>query len=99
MFSSIFQKYSPLRKFKIQEHSMEPFLKSGDEVLVFKFLKIKKGDVIVFKKEKKIFVKRVSKIEDGKFTVLGDNKNDSYDSRKFGFINKKDIIGKVVVKI
>jgi nickel-type superoxide dismutase maturation protease len=99
MFSSLFFKYSPLLLFKIKEHSMEPFLKDNDMVLVFRFLKIKKGDIIVFKKEKKIFIKRVIKIEDNRFIALGDNRKDSYDSRKFGSISKKDIFGRVIMKV
>jgi type IV secretory pathway protease TraF len=31
--------------------------------------------------------------------VEGDNKKESIDSRNFGFINKKNIIGKVVFKM
>jgi phage repressor protein C with HTH and peptisase S24 domain len=77
---------------------MEPFLKNNDMVLVFRFLKIKKGDVVVFKREDNIFIKRVARFENGKVSVIGDNRRDSYDSRKFGFILKKDIIGKVVMK-
>jgi signal peptidase I len=68
-------------------------------VLVLRFSKIKKGDIVVFKNEGKILIKRVAKIEGSKFTVLGDNRNDSYDSRNFGSVSKKDIIGKVVFKI
>jgi signal peptidase I len=31
--------------------------------------------------------------------VFGDNRNDSYDSRSFGPINKKDVMGKVIFRI
>lgn len=46
-----------------------------------------------------IFAKRITKILDNKFWVEGDNKKLSYDSRKFGYINKKSILGKVICKI
>lgn len=34
-------------------------------------------------------------IQEGKYFVLGDNRNNSIDSRKLGLIDKEDIVGKV----
>lgn len=80
---------------------MIPTFKSGDEVLVNRlsyFLsKPKIGDLVVSKKEKYI-IKRIKKIDGDRFFVEGDNKKESTDSRKFGWINKKEIVGKVIFK-
>lgn len=59
------------------------------------------GDVIVFSHpvtNQKI-IKRVAQIKKEKFYVLGDNKKESTDSRSFGWIDKKSIIGKVIYPV
>lgn len=38
-------------------------------------------------------------IPEGKYLVLGDNRQDSQDSRDYGFISKKDIVGKSWIRI
>ncbi|MBP7832457.1 MAG: S26 family signal peptidase [Candidatus Levybacteria bacterium] len=86
----------PVKIFKVSGHSMMPYLSPTDSVLVFTFLKIKKGNVIVFKHHSKNMIKRVSKLEGNNVYVEGDNTNDSLD---VGKISKRDIIGKVVFKI
>lgn len=40
-----------------------------------------------------------SQIPEDMYLVLGDNREDSYDSRDFGLIKKSDIIGKCIFKI
>ena len=80
---------------------MCPAFKSGDTVLVSKlpyFLnKPKIGDVIVLRK-KKFIIKRIAKIDQNKIFVIGDNIKKSTDSRSFGWILKKESVGKVIFK-
>ena len=84
---------------------MEPTLKEKDLILIsvipYLFKKPKINDIVAFriKKEKTIFIKRIKKIEDSKYFVYGDNKNDSYDSSKFGEITVKQIMGKLIYKL
>ena len=92
-----------LSRFRIVGHSMEPILKTGHAVLVssipYLFIKPKIDDTIAFKKENKIFIKRIAKINREKYFVKGDNIRDSLDSRKVGWILKKEIVGKVIFKL
>ncbi|MEK7573403.1 MAG: S26 family signal peptidase [Patescibacteria group bacterium] len=88
----------PLLKFRIEENSMSPFLNQGDLVIIFRTKNVKKTDVVVFEKDEDFYIKRVSKLEDSRYFLEGDNKKESKDSRKFGWIPKQQIVGKVVYK-
>ena len=56
------------------------------------------GDIVAFREDDKIFVKRIKFIKEDKFFLEGDNNKDSLDSRSFGFIFKKQILGKLIFK-
>lgn len=97
-----------LAHFIIQGHSMEPNILQGQTVLAssipYLFLKPKIGDIVAFKKEKKVLIKRIAKINPStssgeKYFVKGDNKKDSLDSKEIGWVLKKEIVGKVILKI
>ncbi len=80
---------------------MKPTYRPGSILIIINsklYQIIQKGDVIVLKdpRNNKLILKRINKIEDKKYFVLGDNKNESTDSRVFGYITRKNIIGKVI---
>lgn len=81
---------------------MEPKLKNGEHVIAinlpFVLKRLRKNDIVVFKKYGQYFVKKISQKTNQGYVVLGENKSDSLDSRKFGPISFKDICGKVVYK-
>lgn len=91
--------------FKVFGHSMEPTLLNGSKVLVsslpFLIRDPEINDIIAFvdKTSGKIFIKRIIKRKGQRYFLTGDNKHDSLDSQKLGWITKKDIIGKIIFKI
>lgn len=94
--------YNPLMKlpfsiYRVSGHSMEPTIKDGALILVWQWIRRpKKGEIILFKNKDKYFVKRVSKVEGDRLTLLGDNPSDSLDSREMGTINIGSIVGKII---
>ena len=102
---------SPIIKFKVREKSMETAIKERSTLLVsryhYLFKKPKVGEIVVIRlnlqegsiftqKGERYIIKRIDKINGDKVFVVGDNEKESVDSRKFGWINKCDIIGKVI---
>ena len=81
---------------------MSPTFRDGDMVLVssfsYFFKNPKVGDLAILNK-KKYIIKRITRIDGDRFFVEGDNKKESTDSRKFGWISRKDIVGKVLIRI
>ena len=92
-----------LTRFKIVGHSMQPTYQENDNVLVSSipvlFAKPKNGDVVVFEKFNRLYVKRIKSVKEGKYFLVGDNKSDSRDSRRFGEVKREQIKGKVIAKI
>lgn len=78
---------------------MLPLLEDGDEVLVKKGVKVCEGEIVIARHPRTAsiqMVKRVAGIYDKKFySLLGDNPEESSDSREFGLVEEKLIIGRV----
>ncbi len=80
---------------------MYPTLKQGDTVLVnrlsYIFQNPSIGDIALVQKQKelRVILKRVTEIKNDLYFLSGDNKRESTDSRAFGFVSKKEILGKM----
>ena len=87
----------------IEGDSMLPILASGDRVVVDPSAIPVIGDIVVayhpYKKSVSIVKRIVDILPDGRFVLLGENLDDSTDSRAFGSVAAKDIYGKVVSRI
>lgn len=81
---------------------MSPSLNPGDTVfaspLPYFFSSPRKNDIIICQdpRDKRVLVKRLVGIDNNKYFVAGDNPSSSTDSRTFGLINRRGIIGKVI---
>lgn len=89
--------------FLIEGDSMFPALKDGDFVLINPYAELEIGDIALaqhpFKQSVKI-IKRIKEISpEGKYFLVGDNLSESSDSRAFGAIAAKDILGKAVCRL
>lgn len=62
-----------------------------------RLVSLKKDDIIICHdpRTKKMIVKRITKIKGNEYFVEGDNKEQSTDSRVFGWLKKKDILAKI----
>lgn len=89
-------------KYVCEGKSMNPTLKDGEVVLVDREANIEVGDIVVAKhpiEQTSEIVKRVERInEHGHYFLVGDNSDDSIDSRHFGAVTKEYIKGKVVAR-
>lgn len=94
------------KKLKIKGISMQPTLNSGEEVLMNPRAYLKRSPqvndivVIIHPQQPNLkIIKRIIKIETGdRYFLLGDNLHHSDDSRSFGLIEKKNIIGKLTTR-
>ena len=89
--------------FLVEGNSMLPTLKDGDAVLISPQTRAEIGDIILanhpFKKSVKI-LKRIKEItKSGEMFLTGDNADDSTDSRTFGAVPLKCLIGKVTCRL
>ncbi|HUF05487.1 MAG TPA: nickel-type superoxide dismutase maturation protease [Aridibacter sp.] len=89
--------------YRIEGDSMDPILRNGEEVLVAERARVRIGDVVIAQhpfKESVEMAKRITAIDaNGKFFLVGDNSDESTDSRRFGPVSSDLILGKVISRL
>lgn len=82
---------------------MSPILNDGDVVLVDRGAEIEVGNIVVAKhpiEQNSEVIKRIERIDvRGNYFLIGDNLEDSNDSRHFGAVTRDYIKGKVVARL
>lgn len=81
--------------------SMEPTLKEGDLLLCNTLDTPNIGDIVIVKPSfdtvpDQYIIKRVTDIKDGKVFLQGDNRENSFDSRNFGWIDEDLVFGVII---
>ena len=96
-------RFGKRRGIRVEGDSMLPTLKNGDGILIDADAKIAVGDIVLSKhpfKKSVIILKRLAEIDqNGNYFLIGDNPAESTDSRTFGALSPKHILGKAVCRL
>jgi nickel-type superoxide dismutase maturation protease len=87
------------RRVIVEGRSMEPALAPGDRLVVVRAMRLRPGDVVAVRDPRyprRLLVKRVSSAAFDEIVVHGDNAAESTDSRAFGAISRRAVVGRVV---
>lgn len=88
----------PFSRFVVFGNSMHPTLKVGQNVVTFNWIrKINAQDIVVVRIDDRLVIKRVKRVYEKKLFIVGDNDQESTDSRKYGAVDRSNLIGKVVI--
>lgn len=92
----------PVKKYTVVGKSMEPSLVEGNSViashLAYLISRPSVGHIVIVKHPERgiPLIKRVSRVQKGRYFLEGDNVRSSSDSRSFGWISGDLILGKVL---
>jgi type IV secretory pathway protease TraF len=76
---------------------MSPKLEPGQVLLATSwFRRVHAGEVVIIDHEGKEKVKRIEEVNGDKVFVIGDNLKASTDSRHFGWLEKDEIVARVI---
>jgi nickel-type superoxide dismutase maturation protease len=91
------------RRFRVSGQSMVPFLKPGEEVLIDPVAYVHQapepGDIVVAEHPTlpgyRLVKRVIAVLDSGDCILIGDNSDESTDSRSFGAVPRHKIIGRV----
>ena len=90
-----------LVRLEVTGPSMLPALRPGDRVLALRTRRLRVGQVVAVRDPRqpsRVVVKRVAGRAPGGWRVLGDNRESSTDSRVFGVVPDRLVVGRVVYR-
>jgi nickel-type superoxide dismutase maturation protease len=81
---------------RIEGLSMMPSYAHGKIIFGFRFKRPQVGDVVIVRHHRLEIIKRVDQLHEGQVYLLGDNPEESTDSRQFGWLPTTAVIAVVV---
>lgn len=89
-----------LRRVIVEGDSMRPAFQPGDRLLVFRPWPVRPGHVVALPdpRDGRLLVKRVHQVSGPLVEVRGDNTAASTDSRHFGPVPRRDLLGRVIYR-
>ncbi len=101
-FDILMLRFGLRRRVGVKGNSMLPTLKNGEEVLVKPTETFQIDDIVVANhpfKQSVVIIKRISEINEKGLFLVGDNPIESTDSRSFGEVSIKNVLGKVTCRL
>jgi nickel-type superoxide dismutase maturation protease len=94
---------SRCRRVAVRGASMVPALWPDDRLVLIPAWRLRQGDVVAVadpRRTDRLLVKRVARVDRqaGLVTVLGDNPDASTDSRHFGPVPRRSVVGRAVYR-
>lgn len=89
-----------IRRLAVAGSSMSPAFQAGDRLVAVWPWPVRPGQVVALRdpRDGRLLVKRVAGVRNGLVEVLGDNPSASTDSRHFGPVPHRNLIGRVVYR-
>lgn len=84
---------------RVRGTSMTPALEPGDIVVGWRSRRPRVGALVVALRGEREIIKRVERIEGSAYYLVGDNRDESTDSRHYGKIAKEAILGTVMITV
>lgn len=85
----------------VEGPSMLPALAPGERLVVVRLPVLEVGDIVALRdpeQPERVLLKRVSRLEASSVEVRGDNEAVSRDSRAFGRVPRREVLGRVVYR-
>lgn len=81
---------------RVEGLSMAPAYPHGKIVVAWRWKRPKVGDVVIVRHHSLELIKRITRLEDDRVYLLGDNSEESTDSRHYGWLPASSILAVVL---
>lgn len=83
---------------RVRGSSMTPTLEPGDIVVAMR-RRLAVGMVVIARQEGREVIKRIERLDTNSAYLVGDNRDDSTDSRHYGNVSKSAILGTIMTRV